>query len=79
MFVTQKPENKSNEGWTFEHEMFCGFIRQWVDDNFLNHIANDSHAKTLWDKLETLYASKSGTTNYFVEADYEIQRRYVYV
>jgi len=33
---------------------------EWVDDNVLNHISNDSHAKTLWDKLETLYVSILG-------------------
>ena len=46
--------------------MICGYIRQWVDDNVLNHIANDTHAKTLWDKIETLYASKSGNNKLFL-------------
>jgi len=48
---------------TFEHEMVYGFVRQLVDKNVLNYIANYSHVKTktLWDKLETLYASKPGT------------------
>jgi len=66
VFTTQKPENKSDEDWTFEHEMVCGYIHQWVDDNVLNHIANDTHAKTLWDRLETLYASKSGNNKLFL-------------
>ena len=44
----------------------CGFIRQWVEDNVLNHIANDTHAKTLWDKLESLYASKTGNNKLFL-------------
>ena len=66
MFITQKSKNKSNEEWAFEHEMVCGYIHQWVDDNVLNHIANDTHAKTLWDKLETLYASKSGNNKLFL-------------
>ena len=46
--------------------MVCCYIRQWVDDNVLNHIANDTHAKTLWDKLETLYASKLGNNKLFL-------------
>jgi len=70
MFTTKKPENKSDEDWAFEHEMVCGYIRQWVDDNVFNHIVNDTHAKTLWktlwDKLETLYASKSGNNKLFL-------------
>jgi len=46
--------------------MICDYIRQWVDDNVLNHIANDTHVKTLWDKLETLYASKLGNNKLFL-------------
>ena len=37
-----------------------------MDDNVLNHINNDSHARTLWDKLETLYASKTGNNKLFL-------------
>lgn len=55
---SQKLKNKSDEDCAFQHEMVCGFLRQWVDDNVLNHIANDSLGRTLWEKLETLYASK---------------------
>jgi len=46
--------------------MVYGYICQWVNDNVLNHIANDTHAKTLWDKLETLYASKSRNNKLFL-------------
>ena len=66
VFTTQKPENKSDEDQAFEHEMVYGYICQWVNDNVLNHIANDTHAKTLWDKLETLYASKSRNNKLFL-------------
>ncbi|VFQ98154.1 unnamed protein product [Cuscuta campestris] len=66
VFATQKPESKSDEEWAFEHEMVCGFIRQWVDDNVLNHIYNESHARTLWDKLESLYASKTGNNKLYL-------------
>jgi len=64
--MERKPENKSDKDYAFEHEMVCGYIRQWVDDHVLNHIANDTHAKTLWDKFETLYASKSGNKKLFL-------------
>ncbi|VFQ70960.1 unnamed protein product [Cuscuta campestris] len=66
LFATQKPESKSDEEWAFEHEMVCGFIRQWVDDNVLNHIYNESHARSLWDKLESLYASKTGNNKLYL-------------
>jgi len=42
------------------------FIRQWVDDNVLNHISDETHARTLWQKLEELYARKEGTNKMFL-------------
>jgi len=27
VFTTQKPKNKFDEDWAFEHEMVCGYIR----------------------------------------------------
>jgi len=36
----------------------CGFIRHFVDDNVYNHIASETYARTLWEKIESLYASK---------------------
>ena len=41
-------------------------IRQWVEDNVRNHIVNETHARTLWEKLETLYASKTGNNKLFL-------------
>ena len=35
---------------------FSGFIRQYVEDNVYNHIVNEVDAKSLWKKIETLYA-----------------------
>jgi hypothetical protein len=32
----------------------------------LNHIANEIDAKTLWEKLESLYASKTGNNKLFL-------------
>jgi len=66
VFATQKPESKTEEEWGFEHQQFCGFIRQWVEDNVYNHIANESNAKDLWQKLESLYASKSGNNKLYL-------------
>nr|QIA97933.1 hypothetical protein AP_R.00g000310-v1.0.a3 [Amaranthus palmeri] len=66
VFTTQKPDGKSEEQWEFEHEQVCGFIRQWVDDNVLNHINEEVNARTLWKKLESLYASKSGNNKLFL-------------
>ncbi|RDX92481.1 hypothetical protein CR513_25386, partial [Mucuna pruriens] len=57
IFAVQKPESMSNEEWDFEHQQVCGFIQLFVDDNVYNHIASEIHVMTLWEKIESLYAS----------------------
>ena len=66
VFATEKPDGVSDVDWDFEHQQVCGFIRQWIEDNGLNHIINDTHARTLWEKLEKLYASKTGNNKLFL-------------
>ena len=64
-FATTKSNAKSDENWAFEHEQVCGFIRQFAEDNVYNHICKKTHAKSLSNKLEELYASKSGNNELF--------------
>jgi len=59
VFATEKPKDKIDEEWKFEHQQVCGFIRQYVEDNVYNHIANEEDAKSMWKKIETLYASST--------------------
>jgi hypothetical protein len=66
VFATEKPDDKSDDEWKILHRQSCGFIRQWVDDNVLNHISDETHARTLWQKLEELYARKEGTNKMFL-------------
>lgn len=66
VFSEEKPEGKTDDQWLFEHEQVCGFIRRWVDDNILNHINDDVHARSLWQKLEFLYANKSGNNKLYL-------------
>nr|GEX63576.1 retrovirus-related Pol polyprotein from transposon TNT 1-94 [Tanacetum cinerariifolium] len=66
VFTTEKPENKTDAEWTILHRQVCGYIRQWVDDNVLNHICDETHARTLWNKLEQLYARKTGNNKLFL-------------
>ena len=47
IFSAHKPETVTDENWEFEHQQDCGYIRQWVEDNVLNHIVNETHARTL--------------------------------
>ena len=65
VFASDKPQKKSVEEWSFENQQVCGFIRQWVGDNVLNHVVNETNAKTLWNKLETVYASEPVTISCF--------------
>ncbi|XP_074580577.1 retrovirus-related Pol polyprotein from transposon TNT 1-94 [Curcuma longa] len=66
VFSTEKPEDKTEEQWTIFHRQVCGFIRQWVEDNVLNHVSGINHARTLWSKLEELYASNTGSNKMYV-------------
>ena len=62
VFTTVKPDNKIDEEWNLLHRQVWGFIRRWVDDNVLNHISGETHARTLWEHLESLYAQRLATT-----------------
>ncbi|XP_048234354.1 uncharacterized protein LOC125370936 [Ricinus communis] len=66
VFNTDKPESKTDAEWNILHRQVCGYIRQWVDDNVLNHISRETHARTLWNKLEQLYARKTGNNKLFL-------------
>ena len=66
VFSTHKPENVTDENCKFEHQQVCEYIRQWVEDNIRNHILNETHSRTLWEKLETLYASKTSNNKLFL-------------
>ena len=66
VFATEKPKDKTDEDWKFEHQQVCGFIRQYVEDNVYNHIANEEDAKSLWKKIETLYASSTGNNKLYL-------------
>jgi len=66
VFVAVKPTGKTDYEWTLLHRQVCGYIRQWVDDNVLNHISGENNAKSLWDKLEQLYAKKTGNNKMFL-------------
>ena len=66
VFASEKPSDITNEQWTLSHRQVCGYIRQWVDDNVLNHVSEEIHAKSLWSKLEELYARKTGNNKLFL-------------
>jgi Zn ribbon nucleic-acid-binding protein len=55
VFASEKLGDKSDDEWKILHCQACGFIRQWIDDNVLSHISDETQARTLWQKLEELY------------------------
>ncbi|KAK0594999.1 hypothetical protein LWI29_002469 [Acer saccharum] len=66
VFAEQKPEDKTDDKWTILHRQVYGYIRQWVDDNIYNHVSEETHARSLWNKLEQLYAQKTGNNKSFL-------------
>jgi hypothetical protein len=66
VFTTEMPDDMKQDQWDVLHLQACGFIRQWVDDNILNHIIDETRAHTLWKKLDELYARKEGTNRMFL-------------
>ncbi|GKU90802.1 hypothetical protein SLEP1_g4753 [Rubroshorea leprosula] len=60
VFSEQKPNSMKDEEWRLLHRRVCGFIRQWIDDSVLNHINDETDARTLWTKLDKLFRAKTG-------------------
>ncbi|KAK9050656.1 hypothetical protein SSX86_030374 [Deinandra increscens subsp. villosa] len=56
---SEKPDDKTDEEWNLLNRRVCGYIRQWIDDNVLNHVSGDTNAHKLWSKLEQMYAPKT--------------------
>ena len=66
VLASEKQENKTDAEWNSLHRQVCGYIRQWVDDNVLNHVSEEKHARSLWNKLEQVYARKTGNNKLFL-------------
>ena len=67
VFAFEKPENKTDAKWNLLLRQVYGYIRQWVDDDdVLNHVSEEKHARSLWNKLEQLYARKTGNNKLFL-------------
>ncbi|GKE47512.1 hypothetical protein Tco_1478770, partial [Tanacetum coccineum] len=66
VFCSEKPELQNEEEWNFLHRQVCACIRQWVDDTVLNHVSEEVNARTLWHKLEQLYAQKTCNDKLFL-------------
>lgn len=60
----KKSDCKSDEEWKFEQ--VYGFIGKYVKNNVYNNIINETNTKTLLNKIEFLYVSKSGINKIFL-------------
>ena len=66
VFASEKLENKTNTEWNLLHRHVYGYIKQWVDDNVLNHVSEEKHARSLWNKFGQLYARKTSNNKLFM-------------
>lgn len=61
VFSSEKPNGKSDEEWTLLHGQVCGYIRQWMTDNILNHVSLVTHVRSLWPNLRSCMQERRGT------------------
>ncbi|GJY00149.1 putative ubiquitinyl hydrolase 1 [Tanacetum coccineum] len=66
IFCSEKPKGKTNEEWKLLHRQVCAYIRQWVNDDVLNHVGEEVNAHTLLSKLEQLYARQTCNKKLFL-------------
>ncbi|RDX64956.1 hypothetical protein CR513_56425, partial [Mucuna pruriens] len=67
-YVDKSPISSNPLGLSYKRRRDqIGRVRgHFVDDNVYNHIASETHASTLWEKIESLYASKCGNNKLFL-------------
>ena len=73
VFSDEKPDDKTDREWELCHRKVCGFMRLWIEDNFLNHICEETHARTMWNKLESLCAPKTGNKMFLIKQMMELK------
>ncbi|PKI48982.1 hypothetical protein CRG98_030569, partial [Punica granatum] len=54
-----KPKDKDDKAWERTNRRTIGLIQQWIDNSSNHHVAQETNAKALWDKLINLYARKT--------------------
>ncbi|KAL6336537.1 hypothetical protein AAG906_025087 [Vitis piasezkii] len=63
--LLRKAENKTDANGIYFIDGLR-LYRRWVDDNVLNHVSEEKHARSLWNKLEQLYAQKTSNNKLFL-------------
>ncbi|PKI52798.1 hypothetical protein CRG98_026798 [Punica granatum] len=61
-----KPKDKDDKARERANRKTIGLIRHWVDNRIYHHVAHETNAKALWDKLANLYARKTPQNKVFL-------------
>ncbi|PKI48889.1 hypothetical protein CRG98_030737 [Punica granatum] len=61
-----KPKDKDDKAWERINRKTIGLIRQWIDNSIYHHVAQETNAKALRDKLTNLYARKTPQNKAFL-------------
>lgn len=62
----KKPSDVDEGDWKKMDKKAIALIRQYLNDSVFHHVASCESAKALWDKLVSLYESKSATSKAFL-------------
>ena len=66
VFSDENPDDKIDREWELCHRKVCGLMSLWVEDSFLNHICEETHARTMRNKFESRCAPKTGNNKMLV-------------
>nr|XP_040249189.1 uncharacterized protein LOC120966742 [Aegilops tauschii subsp. strangulata] len=53
------PTGVTEEEWRVLHRKAIGMIRLYINQNIFHHVANDTNAYEMWQKLESMYERKT--------------------
>ncbi|VFQ79367.1 unnamed protein product [Cuscuta campestris] len=70
------PSGKQEGTWKLLNRKTVGMIRQFIDDSVFQHVANDTNAYELWEKLKCIYErenalNKASIMRRLVKLDYK--------
>ena len=75
--LSPKPTGVSNEEWKKSDQKAKSTIRLCVSDSVLLNVSGEATVKALWDKLGTLYQSKSLVNKLFLRKKlYNLRMKY---
>ncbi|PKI43124.1 hypothetical protein CRG98_036503 [Punica granatum] len=61
-----KPKDKDDKAWEHANRKTIGLIRQWINNSIYHHVAQETNAKVLWNKLANFYARKTPQNKAFI-------------